>query len=181
MHLLLDLHTLLDMYSLRFLCLFQDNKNLGKDSLKFAKNFAVKVEHQDTTQVGSKEDWYTASYILKEHGSSIADFKTVEDALECVRYLCRTNQEQTGYEPKPEVPDEKYPQFTKFWYVWSLGKVEQHTSSCGKKLEGESELKNLDQLELAKCFMEGLGYNNTASSSVKIENAKSQELQKQVE
>ena len=170
------------MSSLRFLTLFQDNKQLGRDSLKFAKTFHCKVDHEDSTVVGSKEDWYTAGTILKEHGFSFSEFDTVEKALAAVRHLCKKNQEGFGYEPKAESIDEAYPQFSKFWFVFSLGKTEQHTSTVGKKLEQETDLKNLEQLEQAKIFMEGIGFQgDTGASQVKIENVKYQELQKTVE
>ncbi len=110
------------IFGIRFLDLFQDNKLMGKDSLKFAKVFEVKLDHVDTTTIGSKEDYFPMGDILQKHGSKLSDFKTPQDALEAVRHLCAKNREQHGYEEKPEKVDEKFPQFSEFWFVFSLGK-----------------------------------------------------------
>ena len=40
----------------RLLTHFNNDKPLGKDSLKFVKEFVVAVTHGDTTTIGSKED-----------------------------------------------------------------------------------------------------------------------------
>ena len=157
---------------------------MGKDALKFAKTFHVKVNHEDTTEVGTKEDYYPMGYILSQHGQSVQDYKDVEGALVAVRHLCTKNQEEHGYAPedKPEIVDEQFPEFSKFWYVFSLGKTETHTSTVGKKLEQDTDLKTLKQLDEAKCFMEGVGFSESAGpSTVHIENVKWQDLQKQVE
>ncbi len=177
-----DVSALLCALSIRFLDLFQDNKSLGKDALKFAKNFQISVDHSDTTSVGTKEDWFPMGHILKEFGQSVQDFKTMDDALAAVRHLCAQNRSEHGYEEKPEFLDEKFPQFSRFWFVFSLGKVQQHTSHVQKNLQQDVDLKNLDQLEKAKVFMEGLGFSEgSGSSSVQVENEKVAELTKAVE
>ena len=71
------------------MALFQDNKHLGKDSLKFTKQFAVKVHTEDETEVGQKEDWFTASQILKGHGMSPTDFKDTAEAVAAVSIWSR--------------------------------------------------------------------------------------------
>ncbi len=113
--------------SIRFLELFQDNKSLGKDALKFVQNFNMSVDHQDTTRVGKKADYHPMGFILKEFGQGVHDFKTMDEAVAAVRHLCAKNIQEHGYEEKPEILDEKFPQFSRFWHVWSLGKVEEHT------------------------------------------------------
>ena len=78
--------------------------------------------------------------------------------------------------------DEKFPQFSEFWFVFSLGKKSEWQQTTTKQLEQKVDLNNMKQLEQAKVFMEGIGFSDTAgASSVKIENAKFSELQKQVE
>ena len=162
--------------------MFQDNKGLGKDALKFAKTFAVTVDHKDRTQCGTMEDWYSMGHILGEHGQRVTDFKSVEDALAAVRHLCAKNAEEHGYAPKPECLDESFLQFSKFWFIFSLGKTTLHVSDTTKKLEQSSDLKTLAQLDQAKLFLEGMGFEATgASSTVKIENEKATGLKKLVE
>jgi len=162
--------------------LFQDNKNTGKDSLKFAKTFAISLDHNDITSVGTKEDWYPMGHILKEFGQSVQDFKSMDEALAAVRHLCAQNREEHGYEEKPESLDAKFPQFSRFWFVFSLGKEQKHTSNVQKKLAQDVDLKNIKMLETAKVFMEGLGFSEGSDSSgVQVENEKVAELTKAVE
>ncbi len=169
---------------IRFLSLFQDNKSLGRDALKFAKTFSMSVDHDDTTSVGTREDWYPMGIILKEFGHSVKDFDSVDDALNAVRYLCAQNKAEHGYEDKPESIDARFPQFSRFWFVKSLGKTEQHKSIVQKKLQQTVDLKGVAQLEQAKIFMEGLGFTDVqpgSSCSGQIENEKATELKKHVE
>ena len=91
---------------IRFLDLFQDSKNLGKDSLKFIKTFSIGVQHNDVTEVGTQEDYFSMGQILAEYGQSIKDFASEGDALEAVRHLCAKNAEEHQYEAKPEKLDE---------------------------------------------------------------------------
>jgi hypothetical protein len=170
------------LYIRRFLGLFEDNKKLGKDALKFSKHFKMHVEHMDTTVVGTMEDYYPMGRILQEYGQTVGDFKNDGDALEAVRYLCARNQAEHGYENKPEGLDEKFPRFSKFWFVFSKGKSSEHSSQIAKKLDQDTDIKNLEQLQQAKIFMEGLGFQEeAASSTVQVENEKSVELKKATE
>ena len=162
---------------MRFLDLFQDNKHLGKDSLKFAKEFNMAVDHDDTTKVGTVEDWYPMGEILKWFGQSLNDFASVNDAMIAVRHLCAQNQALHGYEDKPESIDEKFPQFSRFWFVKGLGKTKEATGNVRKTLSQGVDLRNIAQLEQAKLFMEGMGWpGEQPSSSSVIENAKATEL-----
>ena len=169
----------------RFLNHFTNDKPLGKDSLKFAKEFVVAVTHGDTTTVGSKEDCYPIGVILKEFGRGLNDFPNVEEALAAVRHLCAVNQAEFGYEPKAEAIDEKFPEYSKFWYRLSLGKEEKNTSSCVKNLHQQSDVKTLSQLHQAKIFMEGMGFNEENDkgddTSVTIESVLYTELKQKVE
>ena len=165
--------------------MFQDNKTLGKESLKFVKTFKVAVEHTDDTSVGHNEDWFPMGKILEFFGQGVKDFKTMDEALEAVRYLCAENRREHGYEEKPELLDDKFPQFSKFWYVKSLGKDKIHKQSVHKRLEQASDLKNPAQLEQGKMFMEGMGFDEPPDEPSKltgqVENAKAADLKKVVE
>ena len=86
----------------------------------FAKTFNMHVTAEDNTEVGSKEDYLPAGKILNEHGCSWKDFKEPEEALARVRHLCAMNSKEHGYEPKAEVIDDVYPEFSKFFFCFSL-------------------------------------------------------------
>ena len=156
---------------------------MGKDALKFAKNFQVSIDNNDTTTVGTSEDWYPLGVILQSYGKSVKDYPSTDDALAAVRHLCEQNRAEHGYEEKPEQLDEKFPEFSRFWFVMSLGKKKENQQNVQKKLSQQVDLKNMGQLEQAKCFMEGLGWKDeeAGTSSVKIENAKAGDLKKTVE
>ena len=167
---------------IRFLDLFQDNKLLGKDSLKFAKTFNMSVEHNDVTTMGTQEDFFPVGKILEHYRQTLRDFTSIEEALTAVRHLCVKNREEHQYDEKPEYVDDKFPAFSKFFFVMSKGKVQEHKQVVQKKLEQTVDLKNIAQLEEAKIFMEGIGFNSVASDAPpKVENAKAIELKKNVE
>ena len=163
--------------------MFQDNKHLGKDALKFVKTFQVSVEHTDRVVIGTQEDWYTAGALLKDNGLTWSDYKTPKEALDVVRHICAKNKAEHGYDAKPEEIDDTYPELSKFWFVKSKGKTKTHLQDVAKKLEQCSDLKSLDQLEQAKLFMEGMGYQGegVSSSNVKIESEKIVELKQTTE
>ena len=94
---------------MRFLELFEDNKPLGKNSLKFAKTFTISLSHDSVTEVGHKEDYFTVGQILREHGQEIRDFENPKAALAAVRHLCKKNAKDQGYNPKPEAIDTESP------------------------------------------------------------------------
>jgi len=82
------------------------------------------------------------------------------------------------------VIDDVYPEFSKFFFCFSLGKIQTHVGSQKKELSDSSGLKDMKQLESAKAFFEGLGFDGdagAAESTVKIENAKYQELKKELD
>ena len=166
---------------IRFLDCFQDNKQLGKDALKFSKNFNMSVEHNDVTTMGTQEDFFPVGKILEHYGQTLRDFPSIEDALTAVRHLCAKNREEHQYDEKPEYVDDKFPAFSKFFFVMSQGKVQEHKQVVAKKLEQTVDLKNLAQLEEAKVFMEGMGYNLVDDGAPKVENARAIELKKTVE
>ena len=170
----------------RFLNFFSQDKHLGKDSLKFAKSFEVSVAHCDTTTVGGVEDVYPMNVILEKCGGrKVHEYPSVEEALTHVRHLCAINQKDYGYEAKDEAIDEVFPQFSKFWYKFSLGKEEKNVSNQTKKLVAKGDVKTLGQLSAAKVFMEGMGFDEgddqADDSSVTIESVLYAELKQKVE
>ena len=90
------------MKDMRFLQIFQENKHLGRDALKFTKTFSVSVVHDDVTKIATKEDWFPMGTILGHYGSKVPDYKDMEAALTAVRHLCAKHQQEHGYEPKQE-------------------------------------------------------------------------------
>jgi hypothetical protein len=167
---------------IRFLDPFQDNKALGEDALKFAKEFHMSVEHNDATTVVTNEDFFPIGQILDLYGQTIKDVKSTEDALDAVRHVCALNREEHGYAEKPENVDEKFPIFNRFWFVMGQGKISLHTQEVQKKLEQHVDLKNLAQLEAAKLFMEGMGFSDKVpESSMQVENAKATDVKKSVQ
>ena len=79
--------------------------------------------------------------------------------------------------------DEQYPMFSKFFFVFSMGKHKSSASTTEKELTGKASINNVKQLDQAKLFMEGMGYEEPQAleSSTSIVNTKSLELNKQVE
>ena len=166
----------------RFLKMSQDNKGLGKDQLKFVKTFTIGIQNQDTTRVGSTEDWYQASYILAQAGTPWDSFKTPEDAMEACKHLVQKNADELGHEFQAAM-DEKFPQYSKFWMVYGKGKEKFTDQVVTKNLEQNTNLANLQQLEMAKSAMEIIGFQPEAlsGSQASIENAHAEDLKKQIE
>ena len=170
----------------RFLNFFNNDKNLGKDALKFHKQFEVAVIHSDTTTVGGVEDMCPMNVILEKCGGrKVHEYPSLEEAMTHVRHLCAINQKEYGYEVKDEAIDEAFPQFSKFWYKFSLGKQEKHVSTETKHLSAKGDVKTLGQLAAAKVFMEGMGYDEgyekADDSGVTIESVLYGELKQKVE
>ena len=175
------IYTFFVVLILRFLAMFQDSKHLGKDQLKFAKTFNTSIVHTERTMIGTQEDYMAAGHILQSFGQSFSDFESDEKALDAVRHLCRLNQAEHGYEEKQENIDTAYPRFSKFWFVFSKGKEVQQHQDTQKTLSQTTDLKTLAQLESAKVFMEGLGFDDVGETTATIENAKAGELKKSLE
>ena len=162
--------------------MFQDNKNQGKDALKFAKTFKLSIKHLDNTKIGHQSDWYPLGIILERNGKRLSDYdNNIPEAIKAATYLSKKNAKDTGYEFKEPVLDDEYPEFSKFFFVFSMGKEETHNSSTEKMLDGSCDLNSLQKLEMAKGFLEGIGFNETGDSKVEIENVKMTELKKEVE
>ena len=120
---------------IRFLDLFQDTKNLGKDALKFGETFVMGVKHNDVTTVGTRENYFPMDQILAGYGQRLKDFTNESDALEAVRHLCAKNRAEHHYEEKPEMLDEKYPTCNGLWFVMSMGKTQEHAQTVSKNLQ----------------------------------------------
>ena len=170
----------------RFLNFFNNDKHLGKDALKFHKSFEVTVKHADVTSVGGVEDMYPMNTILERCGGrKVHEYPSVGDAMTHVKHLCTINQQDWGYAAKDPLIDENFPEFSKFWFKFSLGKEEKNISTQQKELSAKGDVKTVGQLAATKIFMEGMGYDETAEqpddSSVVIESALYVELKQKVE
>ena len=139
----------------RFLELFEANKALGKDGLKFMKEFQMKVSCDTATTIAYNEDYFPMGEILDKFGKRMAEFPTVDAALKAVRHLCDVNQTEYEYEKKAEMIDEKFPEYSKFWYRFSKGKYDENKTTCSNALRQLSDIKTWRQLEQSKLIMEG--------------------------
>ena len=168
--------------SCRFLAAFQDNKGLGKESLKFTKSFNMGIEHEDIIRVGTNEDMFLASDILAKAGTPWDTFPDAPAAIAAVRHLAKKNAVEHGHDVQEDV-DEEYPQFSRFWMVYGKGKDRMSEQVTSKKLEQTAPLATLQQLETAKHAMEIVGFqeNATLDGQASIENANAEQLKKLVE
>ena len=138
----------------RFLELFEAGKALGKDGLKFMKDFQMKVSCDTATTIAYNEDYFPMGEILEKFGKRMAEFPTVDDALKAVRHLCDVNQAEYEYEKKAERIDEEFPEYSKFWYRFSKGKHDENKTTCSNVLRQRSEIKTSHQLEQSKLIIE---------------------------
>ena len=165
--------------------MFQEDKFKGKDALKFVKNFECALEHQDKTTIKQREDMFPIGLILAEYGQKVQDFPSVEKALAAARHLCKLNRQEHGYEEKPEFIDKEFPQFSKLWFVFTSGRETENAQVVSKKLHQNAPVKTTSQLEQAKVFMEGMGFDEEVGSggdaSASIEHARNAELQQAIE
>ena len=169
----------------RFLKDFEENgSGGGKDSLKFASNFKKSLEVNDTTELLQVEGYYTPGEILSFNGSSLANFKNVQDALSDVDHLVKKNMQAHGWteEDHPPEIDEVKPEYSRYFYVKGKGKETSWKQTQSKKLEGQANLKNLAQLQQGCKFMEGLGFpEDEKEAGATIENVKYSLLMKEIE
>ena len=153
--------------------------------MKFASKFDKSLEFNDSTTLKQVEDYYSPGEILIFNGTSIANFKSVTEAVQDAEYLVKKNMEAHGWteEEHPPVRDYEKPLYSKLWFVRAMGKETSWEQKQQKKLEGGAHLKNDAQLQKALGFMECLGYQEEekASSSAQIEHVKYTLLMKQLE
>ena len=150
----------------RFLELFEAGKALGKDGLKFMKNFQMKVSCDTATTIAFNEDYYSMGEILDKFGKRMSEFPSVDDALKAVRHLCDVNQAEYEYEKKAERIDEKFPEYSKFWYRFSKGKHDENKPTCSNVLSQCSDIMTGGQLEQSKLIMEGAALGKNAGEIV---------------
>ena len=150
----------------RFLELFKAGKALGKDGLKFTKNFQMEVSCDTATTIAFDEDYYPMGEILDKFGKRMSEFPSVDDALTAVRHLCAINQAEYEYEKKAERIDEEFPEYSKFWYRFSKGKHDENKTTCSNVLSQCSDIKTAGQLEQCKLIMEGGALGNEAGEIV---------------
>ena len=116
MHCVLRLHCIH-----RFLKLFDEGKNKGKDQLKFTKGFELKLSHTDSTQIGYTDDFIAIGKILEHYGQSLDSFKDKSDALKRAQYLANKNQQEHQYEPVAPQLDNEYPEYSRLFFASVMG------------------------------------------------------------
>ena len=171
----------------RFLEIFEAGKALGKDGLKFMKDFQMKVSCDTATTIAFNEDYYSMGEILDKFGKRMSEFPSVDDALTAVRHLCAINEAEYEYEKKAERIDEEFPEYSKFWYRFSKGKHDENKTTCSNVLRQRSEINTSRQLEQSKLIMESVALGKIAGEieqpkvvSVKWEEEPGAELQQNV-
>ena len=168
----------------RFLACFQDNKSLGKDALKFTRAFAMQVNNTDIVSLAETANWYSIGTILETEGikGGIQDYPNFEEALGAVRHLCAINRAMHNYDEQPEQLDATRPEFSRFWYVIRGAKTSVVQDITQKHLKQECVLKEGQTKQVQDLFLEGMGYQDTGTSTVVvIQSAKSIELDKALE
>ena len=165
--------------------LFEDNgAGKGKGCLNFTKEFAVAIRHHDVVAVSKVEDYMPMGQILGYYGKTVKEYSNIEKALAAVRHLVSKNEAEWDRDPKdhPEAIDQEFPEFSKFYFVWCLGKKTDNIDETSKELSQSAPLKNVAQIEAAKLFMEGMGHNPMVEDSQPtITNVKYEEIAKAVE
>jgi len=146
----------------RFLQMFADGGGgKGKDSLKFAFDFSGSVTHEETTEVGNVEDYFSVGDILGFHGRRLSDFRTMDEALADCTYLVQKNMNDHDWAEGDHPPrlDEAKPVYSSFWYVRSKGKSSSWKHVESKRLAGKADLKDgVAMLQDGLRFMEGIGF-----------------------
>ena len=93
----------------------------------------------------------------------MSNFKKVEDAVTDAEYLMKKNMIQFGWslEDHPPEMDEEKPEYSRFWFVKDKGKETAWSQEQRKQLQGNTNLKSLEQLQQGCSFMEGLGWKES--------------------
>jgi len=156
----------------RFLSAFETNGGKA-GALKYLSTFTMTVTHTDLVEVGSTSDYRSVGQILNLHGMGFKDYPNIKEAVEGVEYLVKKNRDQFDWceETSPPAIDNERPQFSRYWYVHSLGRKDTAEQETKKQLTGVAQLKNVQQLKASLGFMEGMGFENAPSSSLEIQNA----------
>ena len=144
----------------------------------------MSIKHSDVVDISQVEEYMPMGQILGYYGKTVSDFPTTGKALEAVRHLVKKNCAEHGRDPKdkPEAIDDAFPEFSKFFFVWCLGKKSSNIGETSKELSQAADLKNVDQLENAKLFMEGMGFTKKLEESQPaIANVKYEDILKAVE
>ena len=124
------------------------------------------------------DDYFSVGEILSFFGSNIDSFEDKKQALARASYLCERNQQEHGYEKHAPCLDDKFPEYSRFFFRKSKGRTVAWEQDEQKQLSGEVGLKNLKQLEEAKVFLEGHGLGDQVETpGVQVANVKYGELQ----
>ena len=84
---------------------------IGPNALKFASKFDKSLEFNDSTTLKQVEDYYSPGEILQFNGTCIANFPTVDEAVQDAEYLVKKKMEAHGWaeEDHPHLMDELKP------------------------------------------------------------------------
>ena len=144
----------------------------------------MQLQNTETVSLAETANWYSIGTILETEGikGGLQDYENFEEALGAVRHLCAINRERHRYDEQPEQLDAKRPEFSRFWYVIRGAKTSVTQTETQKHLKQECVLKEGQTKQVQDLFMEGMGYQDTGTSTVVvIKSAKSIELEKALE
>ena len=164
--------------------MFDMNKNMGKDSLKFHRQFTMSLEHREGSQVKKNECQRTFASILELNGMKWGSFPEAEQAIKCVEHICKKNAQKQGYNyVEPEV-DQTFPFLSTNWYVIDGGKDKTSTTETKKEMSADADINSTKQLADVKMFMEGLGFQELVADgklggSTEVKNVKQEEAAKE--
>ena len=90
----------------KFLMDFETNgRGKGKQSLKFAASYEHTLTHDNTVEVGTKEDFLTMAQILELNGLRWHDFKDPNEAKGIAMSIIEGNKKEYGNDKPPIVHD----------------------------------------------------------------------------
>ena len=148
------------------------------------KKFEVAVTHEHVTDYAKNVDMITLAQVLQRGGLSWDTYTDKEEAKKVAVHLAKKNATMLSYNYKEPDWDEEYPQLSMFFYITSKGKDERTRQTTKKALSQDCPLSSVKQLDDAKAFMEGLGYEekpiDDPANSSNLVNIKKEELEKKL-
>ena len=146
----------------RFLTDFETNgRGKGKQALKFVTTYEHKLEHDNSVEVGTEENFFTMPQILEINGLRWHDFKQASEAKTVATALIEDNKREHGHSKEPIVHIAFPELMTKFFYVKSSGIKRKETWSDREELTRKCDLKPGQTAEL---------FNAASSSNPLIKN-----------
>ena len=164
--------------------MFDQNKNMGKDSLKFHRQFTISLEHREASQLKKNECQRTFAQILELNGMKWESFPGPEEAIKCVDHICKKNAEKHCYKYVEPQVDEAFPFLSTNWFVIDGGKDKINITETKKEMAADADINSSRQLADAKMFMEGLGFQEPVADgkpggSTEVKNVKQEEAAKE--